>query len=68
WLRPIMIICAATGFYYYFKVIRSMYWEKPLPEDKPLRIPRLTAVILTAFVIFLLVAGIMPLFVNPMGI
>ncbi|MEG2970692.1 MAG: NADH-quinone oxidoreductase subunit N [Akkermansia sp.] len=68
WLLPIMIICAATGFYYYFKVIRSMYWEKPLPEDKPLRIPRLTAVILTAFVIFLLVAGIMPLFVNPMGI
>ena len=29
WMLPIMIICAAAGFYYYFKVIRSMYWDKP---------------------------------------
>ena len=31
-----MIICAAAGFYYHFKIIRAMYWEAPLPEDKPL--------------------------------
>mgnify|MGYP000563741546 CR=1 FL=1 len=28
WMLPVMIVCAASGFYYYFKVIRSMYWDR----------------------------------------
>lgn len=67
WLLPIMIVCAASGFYYYFKVIRSMYWEKPQDGDKPLCVPCITAVVMAACVIFLLGAGILPLFMTPIS-
>ena len=33
-LLGIAIFGAATGFYYYFKVIRSMYWNQPCDERK----------------------------------
>lgn len=62
WLLPIMIVCAGTGFYYYFKVIRSMYWEKPMPEDKPIAVPVTTGVILGLCCAFLLITGIVPFF------
>lgn len=61
WLFGIMILCAATGFYYYFKIIRAMYWDKPLPEDKPLRVPGTTVLSLTVASVFLLLSGILPL-------
>lgn len=57
WLLPIMIICAAAGFYYYFKVLRAMYWEKPQPGDKPLQVPGLTLTVLTLCAITLLYLG-----------
>ncbi len=66
WLFPIMIICAAAGFYYYFKVIRMMYWETPLEEDKPLRTPVVTGIVLAASVAFLIICGVMPLFTGPL--
>ncbi len=62
WLLPIMVICAAAGFYYYFKVIRSMYWDKPQDDDQSLSISPITLVVLVACSLFLTVAGIMPLF------
>ncbi len=65
WLLPIMIICAASGFYYYFKVIRAMYWDKAPEGTQAVQVPFLTAVMLTIFSIFLVGAGIMPLFLNP---
>ncbi len=61
WVLPVMIICAATGFYYYFKVLRAMYWEKPQAEDKPLCVPGVTVGILTACAIGLIVLGTLPL-------
>ncbi len=63
WLLPIMIICAAAGFYYYFKVLRAMYWEKPLASDKPLEVPPVTVGVLTACAIALVIAGTYPLLV-----
>lgn len=57
WLLPIMIICAAAGFYYYFKVLRAMYWEKPQPGDKPLQVPGLTLTVLTLCAIALISLG-----------
>jgi NADH-quinone oxidoreductase subunit N len=62
WLLPILIICATAGFYYYFLVIKAMYWDKPCAEDKPLRIPALSGVIITVLALFLIVAGVLPLF------
>lgn len=61
-LLGIMVVCAAAGFYYYFKIIRAMYWEKPLPGDKPLRLPLITGCIITVCVIALLVVGTLPIF------
>jgi len=52
---------AAAGFYYYFKVIREMYWEKPYAEDKPLTVPMVTAGVMTACVILLIALGTWPL-------
>ncbi len=63
WLLPIMIITAATGFYYYFKVIRAMYWEKPQAGEKPLQVPLCTAIVLTLCVLTLLYLGTMPLLI-----
>ena len=61
WLLPIMIVCAAAGFYYYFKVLRAMYWEKPMEGDKPLRVPAVTAAVLTACAVVIILMGTYPL-------
>lgn len=60
-LLPIMVVCAAAGFYYYFKVLRAMYWEKPLEGDKPLQVPGVTATVLTVIAVMLIVLGVYPL-------
>ena len=64
WLLVIMVLTAATGFYYYFKVLRAMYWEKPQPGVPALRVPLCTAVVLTISAIALIVLGTMPLLVS----
>lgn len=63
WMLPIMILCASAGFYYYFKVIRAMYWERPLDEDKPMCVPLTTAIVLGICTAALVVGGTAPLFV-----
>ncbi len=61
WVLPIMIICAAVGFYYYFKVLRAMYWEKPQAADKPLCVPGVTVALLTVCAAGLIILGTLPL-------
>ena len=61
WLLPVMIVSAAAGFYYYFKIIRAMYLDAPQPEDKPLQVPVCTAVVLSLCTIAIIVMGTMPL-------
>ena len=61
WLLPIMVVTAATGFYYYFKIIRAMYWEKPQAGDKPLCVPLCTGIVMTFCVLALIYLGTMPL-------
>ncbi len=64
WLLPVMIVCAAVGFYYYFKVLRAMYWEKPQAGDQPLRVPGITVGILTACAVAIILLGTLPLLIN----
>ena len=64
WLLPVMIVSAAAGFYYYFKVLRAMYWEKPLESDKPLCLPVCTAAVLTVCAIAIIYLGTYPLLVE----
>ncbi len=61
WLLPVMIVCAAAGFYYYFKVLRSMYWEAPQEGDRPLCVPGVTVGLLTACAVSIILLGTLPL-------
>lgn len=61
YLLPIMIICAAAGFYYYFKVLRAMYWEKPQAEDAPVRFSPVSIGVLALSSLLLIVLGTAPL-------
>ena len=61
WLLPIMIICAASGFYYYFKVLRAMYWDQPQQNDAPVTFSPLCTAVLTAGTLLLIVLGVIPL-------
>ncbi|MDO5469997.1 MAG: NADH-quinone oxidoreductase subunit N [Akkermansia sp.] len=65
WLLPFMIVGAAAGFYYYFKVLREMYWEKPQEGDKPLQVPVITAAVLTGCALVLIWLGTEPLMFIP---
>ncbi len=56
-LLPAMIFGAAVGFYYYFKIIRAMYWEKAMPEDAPVKIPVLTGIVMSVLAITILAFG-----------
>ena len=64
WLLPIMVITAAMGFYYYFKVIRAMYWEQAQPGHKALQVPVCTGIVLTLCALALIYLGTMPLLVS----
>ncbi len=55
-LLPFLIIGAAVGFYYYFKVIRSMYWEKAEEGVPAVRVP-LTSGIIMGLLVVLIIAG-----------
>lgn len=61
WMLPVMIVCATAGFYYYFKVLRAMYWEKPSDDEAPLAVPPLTAAVLAFCALALICAGTLPL-------
>ena len=61
WLLPIMIICASAGFYYYFKVLRAMYWEAPEKDAAPVRFSTVSLALLTLSAVALLAIGTMPL-------
>ena len=55
------MICAAAGFYYYFKVLRAMYWDKPQEDDAPVSFSPLCTAVLAIGTLLLIVLGVMPL-------
>lgn len=60
WLVAIGAVAVACGFYYYFKVIRAMYWQVPSENAEPIAVSPLTQgvlLILSAAIIFF---GIFP--------
>jgi len=44
WGVGIAFVAAAAGFYYYFKLIRAMWWNSPGEDAKPLELPQITRV------------------------
>ncbi|MFP6874582.1 MAG: NADH-quinone oxidoreductase subunit N [Verrucomicrobiales bacterium] len=56
------VLGAATGFYYYFKIIRAMYWESPMGEGEVsgLEVGRLTMLAIILLVVAVFFFGVFP--------
>ena len=52
----IAFISAAAGFYYYFNVIRAMWWTAP-PSDKAIVLPCISKVVIAVLTIAVIVFG-----------
>ena len=60
WGVGLAFIGAAAGFYYYFKIIRAIWWEAPADGAKPLVLPRITRTCVVAMTVAVLVLGVWP--------
>lgn len=60
WGVGLAFIGAAAGFYYYFKIIRAIWWEAPADGAKPLVLPQITRTCVVAMTVATLVLGIWP--------
>ncbi len=61
WILPVMILAASVGFYYYFKILRAMYWDKAQPQDKPVKLPLVTGLVMSVCCLLILLGGTLPL-------
>ncbi len=59
WGIGIGFIAAAAGFYYYFNVIRAMWWSAP-SSDKAIILPCISKVVIAVLTIAVLVLGFVP--------
>jgi NADH-quinone oxidoreductase subunit N len=53
------VITVACGFYYYFKVVRAMYWETPTAEE-PVPVSGVSRVTMLAMMAGIILLGIFP--------
>ena len=58
-ILAIAIIAAASGFFYYFKVIRSIYWHQPA-NNTALTIPLSSKIVITTLTLLIITIGIYP--------
>jgi NADH-quinone oxidoreductase subunit N len=58
-LIVIGVVTVACGFYYYFKVVRAMYWETP-SADGAVSVSGLSRLTMTAMIAAIVVFGIYP--------
>jgi len=60
WGVGLAFIGAAAGFYYYFKLIRAMWWSEPAEREQPLRLPPITRYAVIALIAATLLFGFWP--------
>ena len=60
WGIAFAAIGAAAGFYYYFKIIRAVWWEAPAEGAKPLVLPQITRICVIVLTVAVIVLGIYP--------
>ncbi|MFL6543216.1 MAG: NADH-quinone oxidoreductase subunit N, partial [Chthoniobacterales bacterium] len=53
------VVTVAAGFYYYFKVIRAMYWQQPVASG-PIAVSGLTRVAMILMIAAIVVLGVYP--------
>lgn len=63
-LAVLGVIAVASGFYYYFKVIRAMYWQPAGDEAGPVPVSPLSRMAIFACVAAILVLGVFPRFLT----
>jgi len=54
------VITVASGFYYYFKVIRAMYWQPAAEDGGPVVVSPLSKLAIATCAILILVLGVYP--------
>lgn len=59
-LLGVAVVSAACGFYYYFKVIRSMYWNEPAKDAPPLVFSGLTRASIILLGAAIVILGVYP--------
>lgn len=59
WLIAIAFVSVATGFYYYLKVVKAMYWNNP-HNDAPLEVPTITKYVIAVLISSIIIFGIWP--------
>jgi len=60
WLVVIVaLISAIAGFYYYFKIIRAIYWHNPTKNDA-LIVPSISRSVILLLTIAIFIVGIYP--------
>ena len=59
-LAVIGIVTVASGFYYYFKVIRAMYWMPPAEDAAPVSISFLAKLVAVICAVLIVVLGCYP--------
>jgi NADH-quinone oxidoreductase subunit N len=59
WAVGIAIIAAGAGFYYYFKVIRAMWWAEPT-NATPLTLPPISKFCIAGLTLAVLILGFWP--------
>lgn len=60
WGVGIAFIAAAAGFYYYFKLIRAMWWNAPVGDAKPVVLPRISRICVTILTVATVLFGVWP--------
>lgn len=59
-LAFIGVVTVASGFYYYFKVVRAMYWQPPADDCAPVVVPALSKFAIIACAALIIVLGCFP--------
>jgi NADH-quinone oxidoreductase subunit N len=54
------VVTVACGFYYYFKVIRAMYWQPASEDAAPVQVSVLSRLAITICAVLILVLGFYP--------
>ncbi|TAE76284.1 MAG: NADH-quinone oxidoreductase subunit N [Verrucomicrobia bacterium] len=60
WGLALAVVGAAAGFYYYFKVIRAIWWEAPAASATPISLPPVTRGSLVILTLAIVVLGVWP--------
>jgi len=60
WLVVIVaLISAIAGFYYYFKIIRAIYWHNPI-KDEALVVPNISRFVILLLTVAIFIVGVYP--------